>query len=131
MAASYVLSRTRVPAMVQSLLRGEVDRTPAGFHRAFNRYFDRFRNAYINLLSASLEHRKLVAVCFLGLLIASGCLIPFIGTDFFPKVDAGQIRVHVRAPAGTRVEQTEVYFAQVEDTMRRAIPTEALSDIIH
>ncbi len=140
MAASYILSRTLVPAMVKYLLVGQAPSPAAGppaglppfkrFHHAFDRQFNRFRNAYVNLLSASLEHRKLVAACFLGLLIVSGCLIPFIGTDFFPKVDAGQIRVHVRAPAGTRVEQTEVYFAQVEDTIRRAIPKEELSDIL-
>jgi multidrug efflux pump subunit AcrB len=130
MAASYLLSRTLVPTMVKYLLRGEVDRAPAGFHHAFDRQFNRFRNAYVSLLAASLDHRKLVAACFLGLLVVTGCLIPFIGTDFFPKVDAGQIRLHVRAPAGTRVEQTEAYFSQVEDTIRHTIPKEELSDIL-
>ena len=130
MAASYLLSRTLVPTMVKYLLRGEVDRAPAGFHHAFDRQFHRFRDAYVSLLAASLDHRKLVAACFLGLLVVTGCLIPFIGTDFFPKVDAGQIRLHVRAPAGTRVEQTEAYFSQVEDTIRHTIPKEELSDIL-
>jgi CzcA family heavy metal efflux pump len=130
MMASYFLSRTLVPTMVNYLLRGEIGREPAGLHHRFNRHFDRFRQAYTNLLAAALDHRKLVAACFLGLLVVSGCLIPFIGTDFFPKVDAGQIRLHVRAPAGTRVEQTEAYFAQVEDTIRRTIPKDELSDIL-
>jgi multidrug efflux pump subunit AcrB len=130
MMASYILSRTLVPTMVNYLLRGEIGRAPRGFHHAFNQRFDRFRNAYTNLLAAALDHRKLVAACFLGLLIVTGCLIPFIGTDFFPRVDAGQIRLHVRAPAGTRVEQTEVYFAQVEDTIRGTIPRDELSDIL-
>jgi len=82
------------------------------------------------LLSVALDHRKTVAACFVGLGAVCAGLLPFIGTDFFPKVDAGQIRVHVRAPAGTRLEETEQYFARVEDSIRRIIPKEELSDIL-
>jgi multidrug efflux pump subunit AcrB len=142
--ASYLLSRTLVPTMVKYLLRGEASRYQnesgemeesghgffAGIHHGFQTRFERMRNAYRRLLGSALAHRKLVAACF-GLIVAAcAALIPFIGTDFFPQVDAGQIRLHVRAPAGTRVEETEAYFKQVEDTIRQTVPPAELSDIL-
>jgi multidrug efflux pump subunit AcrB len=142
--ASYILSRTLVPTMVKYLLRGEASRYQnesgemedsghgffAGIHHGFQTRFERMRNAYRRLLGSALAHRKLVAACF-GLIVAAcAALIPFIGTDFFPQVDAGQIRLHVRAPAGTRVEETEAYFKQVEDTIRQTVPPAELSDIL-
>jgi len=144
MMASYLLSRTLVPTMVKYLLASEVDRYSEGesednrtddnlfwrVHHAFNRQFHRFRNGYVTLLSAALDHRKVVAVAFVVILGSCVALMPFIGEDFFPKVDAGQIRLHVRAPAGTRVEETEQYFAQVEDSIRRIIPKQELTDIL-
>ncbi|HUK36750.1 MAG TPA: efflux RND transporter permease subunit [Vicinamibacterales bacterium] len=144
MMASYILSRTLVPTMVKYLLRSEIDRYAEEdgdearaddnifwrFHRGFNRQFHRLRNAYGSLLAAALDHRKFVGTCLVGLLVVAGALVPFIGSDFFPRVDAGQIRLHVRAPASSRVEQTETYFAQVEDTIRRTIPPSELSDIL-
>jgi multidrug efflux pump subunit AcrB len=144
MMASYFLSRTLVPTLVKYLLASEVDRYSHGesetdaegdnifwrAHHAFNRQFHRFREAYRNLLASALEHRKLVAGFFF--LLVAGCvgLAPFLGRDFFPQVDAGQIRLHVRAPAGTRLEETEAYFAKVEQTIRRVIPAHELSDIL-
>src|SRR5208283_3632260 len=92
--------------------------------------FDRMRHRYRGLLGQALAHRKLVTVCFLGICAASLALIPFLGEDFFPQVDAGQIRLHVRAPAGTRIEETERYFAQVENSIRRIIPPAELVDIL-
>ncbi|MGA2596035.1 MAG: efflux RND transporter permease subunit [Bryobacteraceae bacterium] len=144
MMASYLLSRTLVPTMVKYLLASEVDRYSDGesednrtddnlfwrVHHAFNRQFHRFRNGYVTLLSAALDHRKVVAAAFVVILGSCVALMPFIGEDFFPKVDAGQIRLHVRAPAGTRVEETEQYFAQVEDSIRRIIPKQELTDIL-
>jgi multidrug efflux pump subunit AcrB len=142
--ASYLLSRTLVPTMVKYLLRGEASRYQnesgemeesghgffAGIHHGFQTRFERMRNAYRRLLGSAVAHRKLVAACF-GLIVAAcAALIPFIGTDFFPQVDAGQIRLHVRAPAGTRVEETEAYFKQVEDTIRQTVPPAELSDIL-
>jgi len=142
--ASYILSRTLVPTMVKFLLRGEADRyrnesgemEQAGhgwfgaIHHGFQTRFERMRNAYRRLLGSALAHRKLVAACF-GLIVAAcAALLPFIGTDFFPQVDAGQIRLHVRAPAGTRVEETEAYFKQVEDIIRQTVPPAELSDIL-
>lgn len=136
MLASYLLSRTLVPTMVMYMLGSSTDVvTGEGnlfwrFHEAFNRQFYRFRDGYVSLLSSALEHRKTVAACFAGILAVCAGLLPFIGTDFFPKVDAGQIRVHVRAPAGTRLEETEQHFARVEESIRRIIPKEELTDIL-
>ena len=142
MMASYILSRTLVPTMVKYLVRAEVDRyrVPEGeqhgsgafwaIHHGFHRGFERMRDRYRRLLDAALHHRKLVAVCFFLLTAACASLYPFIGTDFFPQVDAGQIRLHVRAPAGTRVEETEQYYARVERTIRQVIPRAELSDIL-
>ncbi len=144
MMASYLLSRTLVPTLIKYLLRQEVDRYRRGedetdsagdnifwrVHHAFNRVFHRFRNGYRNLLEASLAHRKLVVISFLAISAVTAGMAPFIGTDFFPRVDAGQIRLHVRAAAGTRIEETERYFALVEDTIRKVIPARELSDIL-
>jgi len=142
--ASYMLSRTLVPTMVKYLLRGEASRYQnesgemeleghgffARIHHGFQTRFERMRDAYRRLLGSALAHRKLVAVCFGMIVAACAALTPFIGTDFFPQVDAGQIRLHVRAPAGTRVEETEAYFKQVEQTIRQTVPPAELSDIL-
>jgi multidrug efflux pump subunit AcrB len=144
MMASYILSRTLIPTMVKYLLRGEAShyRSESGeleetghgvfarVHHGFQERFERMRGSYHRLLASALAHRKLVAACFGLICAACAALIPFIGTDFFPEVDAGQIRLHVRAPAGTRIEETEAYFRQVEDTIRQIIPPAQLSDIL-
>jgi len=88
------------------------------------------RDAYSGLLDSTLHHRKLVVVCFVVVSISCGLLFPFIGTDFFPRVDAGQIRLHVRCPGGTRIEETELHFAAVEESIRRIIPAAEISDIL-
>ena len=142
--ASYMLSRTLVPTMVKYLLRGEASRYQdesgelqetghgpfARLHHGFQTRFERMRNGYRRLLGSALAHRKLVAICFGLICAACAALIPFIGTDFFPQVDAGQIRLHVRAPAGTRIEETEAYFRRVEDTIRQVVPAHEVSDIL-
>src|SRR3989440_10871670 len=74
-------------------------------------------------------HARVLIAVFLTFAIASLCLYPFVGRDFFPTVDAGQIRLHVRAPAGTRIEETEVYFQRVEDYIRQVIPPAELGVI--
>ena len=143
MMASYLLSRTLIPTMVRYLLAGESERYHgdegvmedsggffAAIHRGFQRRFEGMRSGYRNLLASALAHRKLVAVSFF--LICGSCLAlaPFLGEDFFPQVDAGQIRLHVRAPAGTRIEETERYFAQVESALQQVIPAGELTDIV-
>src|SRR4029450_6467874 len=83
--------------------------------------------AYEGALNWGLTHGRLVIAVFLAFALASFCLDPFVGRDFFPTVDAGQPRLHVRAPAGTRIEQTEVYFQQIEDYIRQVIPRAELN----
>lgn len=137
MMASYLLSRTLVPTMVRFLLGAEAKGHGAerggvmrGIHRAFQRRFEQAREGYIRLLTAALHHRTLATACFVVICGACGALYPLIGTDFFPLVDAGQIRLHVRAPSGTRVEETERVFARVEDSIRQVIPAAEVSDVL-
>jgi multidrug efflux pump subunit AcrB len=99
-------------------------------HHAFNRQFEKLRRGYGGLLQFALEHRPTVIVAFIILVIGSCALFPLIGTDFFPSVDAGQMRLHVRAPAGTRIEQTREYFGKVEAAIRRVVPAEELATVI-
>ncbi|GAB2957583.1 efflux RND transporter permease subunit [Hymenobacter coalescens] len=99
-------------------------------HLGFEKRFNKLRDAYGDALRWSLAHRKLVVGCFVGLFVVSAGLYPFIGQDFFPKVDAGQIRLHVRAPTGTRLEETERRFREVEQLIRRVIPAEELDLVL-
>jgi multidrug efflux pump subunit AcrB len=136
MLASYLLSRTLVPTMVLYLLPPEVPlyaaeehgAAPVGggpiwrVHQAFNRQFERLRSAYQGLLGWAMDHRLATVAGLLGFALLSLLLFPGIGQDFFPSVDAGQIRLHVRAPAGTRIEETERIFGQVEDAIREVVP---------
>jgi len=144
MMASYLLSRTLVPTMVRYLLAGEAARYHgeagvmedrgrgvfAAIHHGFQGWFERMREGYRELLAAALAHRLLTAFGFFFICAACLALAPFLGEDFFPQVDAGQIRLHVRAPAGTRIEETERYFAAVEDSIRAEIPPAELTDLI-
>lgn len=130
-AASYVLSRTLVPVMVKYMLAGELaehenhDKKPsifARFHNWFNVQFDHFRDFYLGGLHWSLRSSWSIVSLALLLVVSGLCLLPFVGRDFFPLVDAGQFRLHVKAPSGTRVERTEQLFSQVEAEIRRVIP---------
>lgn len=129
MLASYLLSRTVVPTMVDYLLPAELKHGHGNnggwfgrLHAAFEHRFEQFRNAYASLLQWNLHHRITVFVLF-GAVVTSGFVaLPWVGRDFFPTVDTGQFRLHVRAPAGTRIEQTEHYFSQVENAIREIIP---------
>jgi multidrug efflux pump subunit AcrB len=143
MLASYFLSRTLVPTMVLYLLPKEAEaaarhghgepspvrpgfwavlRHPSLFHVAFNHGFERLRLAYQSLLGWALDHRLATTLAMLGFALGSVALYPWIGRDFFPDVDAGQFRLHVRAPAGTRVEETERVFGSVEEVIREVVP---------
>ncbi|WP_254510316.1 efflux RND transporter permease subunit [Anatilimnocola floriformis] len=143
MMTSYFLSRTLVPTMVHYLLAAEVDLyrghgdEAAGkynliwrVHQAFNRQFDRLRNAYGLALAWVLAHRGVVLTGFAGLTVLSLAIYPLIGRDFFPSVDSGQIRLHVRAPAGTRIEETERYFAEINSVVRDVIPEHDIEKVI-
>jgi multidrug efflux pump subunit AcrB len=142
MLASYFLSRTLVPTMVLYLLGAEVEvedggsgvedrgsgsrfailRLAPSFQNAFNRGFERLRSAYHGLLDQALTFRFTTIALLFGFALGSLALFPLIGQDFFPSVDAGQIRMHVRAPAGSRIEETEAIFGQVEDAIREVVP---------
>jgi multidrug efflux pump subunit AcrB len=146
MLASYMLSRTLIPTMVHYLLKPEVDMYRAGehgeggtaeghpliwrIHFAFNRQFERFRAAYTGLLDWALDHRPAVLAVFLAFSLGSLGLVYLVGRDFFPTVDSGQIRLHAQAPAGTRIEKTELLFAEIEKEIRSVIPERELDTIL-
>ena len=130
MLASYLLSRTLVPTLVKYALQAEHGRPAPAFFRHFERGFESFRGAYDRALTRIMGQRKRTTTLFLGGVLASFLLVPFIGQDFFPSVDAGQIRLHVRAPAGTRIEETEQLLAGVERDIRHVIPQHDLDVIV-
>jgi multidrug efflux pump subunit AcrB len=132
MLASYLLSRTVIPTLVKFLLKAEVEAHGAppapGFFarigRAFENGFEALRRRYVAALEWALGHRRAVFVV-VGLALAGTALVlPFVGRDFFPTVDTGQLRLHVLAPAGTRLEETEQIFTRVENKIRSIIPDE-------
>src|SRR5712664_4043402 len=138
--ASYLLSRTVVPTLARYLLAAEAHRfathrttLPGPIERVsalFDRGFERFRAGYRDLLGWALAHRRLVLGGVAGVAVLSVVLVPFLGQDFFPVTDAGAFQLHVRAPAGTRLEETELVFAAVERSIRREIPAAELSLIL-
>jgi multidrug efflux pump subunit AcrB len=136
MAASYILSRTFVPTMVMLLMRGaqaEPDRPASTFqriYRAFDAQFERMRHAYSVVLASLLQRRKTFAWLFTGFCALSCLLYPALGRDFFPTVDAGQIRLHVRAATGMRVEETARIADQIEIAIRELIPPDQLETIL-
>ncbi len=135
MLASYVLSFTVVPALARYLLKDhehdERRRKSVGerLSAAFDRIFDRFRDAYGRVLEMTLLKRKFVLCCFVALFGVTGVLAPVIGTDFFPVSDVGILKLHVRAPTGSRLEETEKLVAQVEDTIREIVPAKELRTV--
>jgi multidrug efflux pump subunit AcrB len=100
------------------------------FHEAFNARFEKLRNFYGGLLAMALEHRLVTVVGFMALVLVSCCLFFVIGTDFFPSVDAGQIRLHVRNPPGTRIEESEKIFGDVERAIRKDIPASQIDTLL-
>jgi multidrug efflux pump subunit AcrB len=137
--ASLVLSFTMVPVLFSFLMRRAVTEfdaeTPLAhvqehaqpknalvrFQAGFERSFEKFRESYRNVLSWTLSQARLTILAFVALAALSVLLFPFLGRDFFPQVDAGQMRLHVRAPPGTRLEKTQEYFSRVEAQIRALI----------
>jgi multidrug efflux pump subunit AcrB len=141
MLASYMWSRTIVPTMAMYLLSAE-DEYHADFHvgekvgffrlyqQKFEHAFESFRSGYRTALSTALEHAVLFSVCFLVFCVLSGGLAFFLGRDFFPQVDAGQIRLHMRARTGLRVEETARLSDLVNQEIRRTIPERDIVTIL-
>jgi multidrug efflux pump subunit AcrB len=156
LVASFVLSRTLVPTMAQYLLRPHVDphpatpnpavdamredatqhmsggvSLPARFQRGFERRFEDIRDVYRALLSLALQHRRAFVLGFLAFVGASFLLAPWLGANFFPSIDAGQIKLHMRAQTGTRIEETARLATEVEKTIRRIIPAQELKSVVN
>jgi multidrug efflux pump subunit AcrB len=142
MLTSYLLSRTLVPTMMQRLLGAELHRYTGArsarredvawrLHLRFNRLFERLRRAYGGFLDLALDHRGAVTAGF-GAFVVATCLAlaPHLGRDFFPSVDAGQIRLHVRCPPGMRLDETARQFSLVEDEIRRVIPPREIATML-
>src|SRR5882762_9222382 len=139
--ASYFFSRTIIPTMVLFLLGKEAERRrkPEAeqqrgwferFHHRFEHAFQRLQQGYAGILQLCLDRRVLFATCFLVFCAASVLLLPTLGNDFFPTVDAGQFRLHVRAKTGTRIEETARLVDQIERSIRNKIPASELSGIL-
>jgi multidrug efflux pump subunit AcrB len=138
MLASYVLSRTLVPTLVMLLMdhapaEAGADARPSLLKRmygAFNTRFEKVRGGYAIILSAVLERRRQFAGTFLGFCMLSCCLVFILGRDFFPSVDGGQIRLHMRVATGTRIEETARVADQVEGVIRTLIPPADLGTVL-
>ena len=145
MVFSFLLSRTLVPTMAKYLLRPHVahadeqgnaiEPPPAKnplvrFQHGFEARFMRLRTGYHDLLALAIEHRRLFVAGFLGFIALSFLLAPFLGRNFFPQVDGGQMLIHVRAPIGMRIEETAARFTNVENAIREMIPARDVGTIV-
>ena len=141
MLASYLLSRTLVPTMAKYLLhehddalaaRKLVSRNPfVRFQSGFERVFSGFRNGYLRLLTLCLDYAGMFLIIFIVFAVGSlALLVPWLGQDFFPSVDAGQFKIHVRARTGTRIEETAAICDHIDATIRRQIPANELTTIV-
>ena len=142
MLASYLLSRTIVPTLVLFFFRAERrkqrehpegDPHPGVFrrlHLGFEGGFEKLRDRYVGWLEWCLHNRLAFSALFLAFCAASMLLIPFLGSDLFPTVDSGQIRLHVRAPVGLRVEETAALADRIEESIRKQIPAQEMEGIL-
>jgi multidrug efflux pump subunit AcrB len=141
MLASYLLSRTLVPTMAKYMLhehddaqvaRRRASRNPfTHFQIGFEAGFERFRNGYLRMLTLCVDHAKVFITAFMLFAVVSlGLLIPWLGQDFFPSVDSGQFKIHVRAHTGTRIEETAALCDHVDRTIRQVIPSNEIVTIV-
>ena len=145
MLTSYLLTRTVVPTLVHYLLPVEIPLYQEGeesvaaaraagpiwwVHQAFDRQFEKWRDTYHHVLEGVLKHRLLVGGAFALFAFSSLGLVLFVGKDFFPYVDSGQMRLHVRCPSGTRIEEAERIFGAVEEEVRGIVPADELNTIL-
>ena len=140
MLASYILSRTIVPTMARYLLsdntllaEGNPQKKPHIFsrmQRKFEHGFEGLRDRYHGVLEICVRHNRLFAISFLAVCILSFALLPLLGQDFFPAVDTGEFKLHLRAPTGTRIEETAALCDHVEDAIRKEIPQNEIRSVI-
>jgi len=141
MVTSFILSRTLVPTMAKYLLKkhgqshgdGEeaASRNPlVTFQRGFEKRFERVRAGYRDLLELAIDHRKIFIFLFMSFVLLSTALTPFLGRNFFPTVDSGQILMHARVPVGTRVEETAARFAAIQDAIKQVIPADQITTMV-
>ncbi len=140
MLASYLLSRTLVPTMARYLLKAHAEesveaslasRNPlVRLQGQFEKQFERLREFYRGILRSCLAHRVLFPLGFLAVCVASFALYPWLGQDFFPAVDAGQIKLHLRAPTATRIEETAELCSEVERAIHQQIPANEIESVI-
>lgn len=138
MCTSYLLSRTLVPTLCKYWLRTHEEEMAAAaepnawqrFQRGFEQRFEKLRDRYEHVLTTVLEHRGVFIPVFLGVAFGSMLLFPFLGRNFFPEVDAGQIKLHVRGPTGLRVEDTAALVDHVEAALRRTIPSAEIASVV-
>lgn len=140
MLASYLLSRTLVPTLAKYFLKAHTEadsdqattsRNPlVRFQAGFEHGFERIRNAYRGLLETLIGHRRLFVAGFLGACLVSFALLPWLGQDFFPSVDSGEFTLHLRAPTGTRIEETAALCDLVEKEIRKQIPPAEFAGVI-
>ncbi|RYY01406.1 MAG: efflux RND transporter permease subunit [Gammaproteobacteria bacterium] len=142
MVTSFILSRTLVPTMANYLLKPHTShleedgaaKTSSNplvrFQRRFESRFENFRHGYRNILVVALVHRKVFVTGFMGFVVLSFALVPFLGRNFFPAVDGGQILMHVRLPIGVRLEDAAIRFAEIQDSIRKVIPSEEIVTLV-
>src|ERR1700733_385763 len=138
MLTSYVLSRTLVPTLCMYWLRtAAVEKAALAnpnlwqrFQGGFERRFERLRERYHGVLKSALAHSRMFMIVFLAMAFASMIIYPFLGRNFFPEVDAGQIKLHVRGPTGFRVEDTASLIDHVEAAIRQVIPAQQISSVV-
>src|SRR5690606_23060689 len=137
MLASYLLSRTLIPTLVMLFMRNHAQPAPDArpgllqrVYRSFDARFEQMRGGYVNLLSVLLPRRRVFAPLFLGFCVLSTGLYTQLGRDFFPSVDAGQIRLHFRMPTGTRIEETARHADLINAAIREIIPAEELGTLL-
>ena len=135
MVTSFVLSRTLVPTMAAYMLQPHGSRSAGKsafslVQQRFERAFERLRGAYREVLVLAMQRRASLLGGSLAVVLLSSLLLPFLGRNFFPDVDGGQILMHVRAPVGTRVEETAAHFARIEQVVRGIIPPAELETLV-
>jgi CzcA family heavy metal efflux pump len=133
---SFILSRTLVPTMAMYLLKPHQHEHGAAlpptrnplvwFQRGFEHRFEQFRSGYRDVLTLALHHRPTFVIAFLAFVVASFAMVPYLGQNFFPSVDAGQILMHARLQVGTRLEESANQFADIQKAIKKIIPPDQI-----